>query len=172
LYGRRDRIWVTRSASDRGGSVQRPADVRNEVVAVLAAGAEAYVAGPIASPPQRARRSALEWTPPKLVASAISSDAPRKAWARSAVASSNPITVPKRFICRRGLLVGRVGRQSRVADEVHVVARQKELGERERVRATALQTDVESRERAVRQPDLERPRDRAGFDPPGVQFCR
>jgi hypothetical protein len=40
------------------------------------------------SVPQRARRSAAEWTPPKLVASATSSSAPRNRCARSPVASS------------------------------------------------------------------------------------
>jgi hypothetical protein len=43
---------------------------------------------------QRARRSAVEWTPPKLVASLTSSQASRNACAASAVSSANEMTGP------------------------------------------------------------------------------
>ena len=43
---------------------------------------------------QRARRSAVEWTPPKLVASLTSSHSSRKVWAASAVGSANDSTGP------------------------------------------------------------------------------
>src|SRR4051794_36765195 len=50
-------------------------------------------------PGQRARRSADEWTPPKLVASATSSQIARKRSARSRPPTSKATTEPKRVIC-------------------------------------------------------------------------
>src|SRR3954451_9927457 len=55
---------------------------------------------PTSLPDQRARRSADEWTPPKLVASATSRDAARKRSARSRVPRSNASTAPNRLIWR------------------------------------------------------------------------
>jgi hypothetical protein len=49
----------------------------------------------------------------------------------------------------------------RVADVGDPVVGCERFGDRERVRALALEADVERRERAVGEPDLERPRDRA-----------
>ena len=56
-----------------------------------------------ASVPQRARRSAVEWTPPKLVASATSSRSARKRCARSAPSSVKPTSGPKDCIWRAAI---------------------------------------------------------------------
>ena len=55
--------------------------------------------------PQRARRSAVEWTPPKLVASATSAQASRNAWARSALSSAKPTSGPAKAIWRAAISV-------------------------------------------------------------------
>ena len=52
------------------------------------------------SVPQRARRSAVVWTPPKLVASTTSSQASRNAWARPALSSAKPTSGPVKAIWR------------------------------------------------------------------------
>ena len=52
-----------------------------------------------ASPPQRARRSALVCTPPKLVASYTSLDAAKKRVTAAASSRAKLITPPKRVIC-------------------------------------------------------------------------
>ena len=67
---------------------------------------------------------------------------------------------------------GRDRRAGRVAHVAHVVARRQRARQRERVRALALVAHVERRERAVREPGLERAGDRAGQAAPGAHAAR
>ena len=62
------------------GCVERLQHVGDEVLGVLAAGRVADEAGGTSSVPQRSRRSAVAWTPPKEVASATSSHRCKNAW--------------------------------------------------------------------------------------------
>ena len=108
------------------------------------------------SVPQRARRSAVECTPPKLVASLTSSQASRNACACSADGQRE----------RRS-----AGADARATGRcVHVVAAGERLGERAGVRLRALQPQPERGQRAVREPGLERPEHRAGARAPGAQL--
>ena len=93
-----------------------------------------------ASVPQRARRSAVVCTPPKLVASATSSHAARKRCAPRRPAARTPTHRPEApvHLPRRDRR-GRVGRAARGSARRRPGRRARErLGERQRVRALAL----------------------------------
>ena len=96
------------------------------------------------SVPQRARRSAVECTPPKLVASLTSSQASRKAWACSA---------------GRERQSEMTGPTPGPADAGHVVAAVERVRQRARVRLRALQPQAERGQRAMGEPCLERSED-------------
>ena len=81
---------------DGSAPVERLGHVREQVLGVLDPGAEPDEPLPHASLPQRARRSAVECTPPKLVASMTSSHASRKRSARPRSPRSKASTGPKR----------------------------------------------------------------------------
>ena len=124
------------------------------------------------SPRQRARRSAVEWTPPKLVASAISSAAARKRLARSARAEvegdDHPVAV---HLPARHLVPG-IGREAGVVHGRHVVAPGDQRRDRLGIGAAALDAQRERRQRAVGKPGLERARDGTRVAPPVAQPLR
>ncbi len=108
-----------------------------------------------ASVPQRARRSAVEWTPPKLVASATRVQASRNACAASAEGSVNATTGPT------------PGQRTSLTT-AHAAQR---LRHRLRVGQRAFEPQPERGDRAVREPGLERSGHRAGTRPPGAQLA-
>ena len=141
---RRRRTASPLSALDR---VERAGDVGEQVLGVLDAGAEADEAlGATSSVPQRARRSAVECTPPKLVASATSSQAAEERLRRASASRER----------RSATTQPTPGQRT----SVDVVARRAAASaSAARVGAPGARArSAERRQRAVRQPGLERAR--------------
>ena len=125
-----------------------------------------------ASPPQRARRSAHVWTLPKLVASVTSRAAREEALrALGAPEVERDDHAVAAHLAPRDL-VARVVRQAGVAHALHVVAGGEQPRDRQGVVAAALHAQRERRKRAVREPGLERARERARLAAPVAERLR
>ena len=116
-----------------------------------------------ASVPQRARRSAVEWTPPKLVASATSSSAGEEALRALGAVEREADERAERLHLAHGDRVVRVVGEAGVADVEHLRPLAQPEREGQRVRALALEPQGERGERAVQHPGLERACDRAAL---------
>ncbi len=116
------------------------------------------------SVPQRARRSAVVWTPPKLVASTTSSQAPRNAWARPALSSAKPTSGPVKAIWRAAISVPPGWTTSTTSSR----ARSSSASAVALARG-ALEAQAERGQRAVGEPGLEAAGDRARERAPAPQ---